>query len=212
MISYCTIVYQEQDEIIRLLKQIKTISTKEDEIVVIQSYRDEEEKQSEWYQSIRQSILEFTDVIYGDFHFHKNFSEMKNYMASLATKDYIFNLDADEYMLDQAYSIINNILLENPKVDLYYLPRINTVENITQEDIDHWGWNLNEFGWINWPDYQPRIYKNNQQIKWTGLVHEHLSGHTNYATVASDPKLAIIHNKDINKQKQQNELYRRIIQ
>jgi hypothetical protein len=210
MISYCTIVYQEHDEVIRLLNQLKTVITENDEIVVVQSYREKEEQESEWYLSLKQSVLEFTNIIYGDFHFHKNFSEMKNHMNSLATKDYIFNLDADEYMLDQAYSIINSILLENPTVDLYYLPRINTVEDITQEDIDSWGWNLNEFGWINWPDYQARIYKNNKSIQWTGVVHEHLSGQKNYATISSDPKLAIIHNKHILKQRVQNLFYNHI--
>jgi hypothetical protein len=210
MISYCTIVYQENDEVIRLLNQLKTISTADDEIIVVQSYRNKEEKQTEWYQSIKRSILEFTNIIYGDFHFDTNFSKMKNYMTSLATKDYIFNLDADEYMLDESYSIIRTILLENPQVDLYYLPRINTVANITQEDIDNWGWSLNEFGWVNWPDYQTRIYKNNKSIQWLGVVHEHLSGQKNYATIPPDPKLAIIHHKDIVKQRGQNLFYNQI--
>lgn len=211
MISYCTIVYQEQDEIVRLLNQLQSIVTANDEIVVVQSYREETEKTSEWYQSIKQNVLSFTNITYSDFHFHKNFSEMKNHMTSLATKEYIFNLDADEHMLDKSYAIIKNILLENPTVDLYYLPRINSVSDITQEDIDCWGWKVNEFGWINWPDYQPRIYKNNKQIQWTGVVHEHLSGQANYATISPDPTVAIIHNKNILKQRDQNLFYREII-
>ena len=39
------------------------------------------------------------------------------------------------------------------------VPRVNTVEGLTQEHINKWRWNVNENGWINWPDYQTRINK-----------------------------------------------------
>jgi hypothetical protein len=33
----------------------------------------------------------------------------------------------------------------NPDVDLFFLPRINTVEGLTQEHIDKWGWRVTIF-------------------------------------------------------------------
>ena len=34
------------------------------------------------------------------------------------------------------------------------------------------GWNVNDKGWVNWPDYQWRIWKNKPKIKWKNKVHE----------------------------------------
>ncbi len=57
------------------------------------------------------------------------------------------------------------------------MPRINTVEGLTQEHIHKWGWRVNNKGWVNFPDYQWRIYKNNGKIKWKNKVHEVLEGY-----------------------------------
>ena len=40
-----------------------------------------------------------------------------------------------------------------------------------------WQWKVNEQGWVNWPDYQWRIWKNIKRIKWKNKVHEVLEGH-----------------------------------
>jgi hypothetical protein len=36
---------------------------------------------------------------------------------------------------------------------MFRVPRVNTVEGITQQHIQQWRWNVNENGWVNWPDY-----------------------------------------------------------
>jgi len=55
-------------------------------------------------------------------------------------------------------------MIEEQPVDLYYVPRVNTVSRITSEHIEKWGWSQNQSGWINFPDYQSRIYKKNARI------------------------------------------------
>ena len=208
MISYCTIVYNEIDEIQRLLSFLSTNLNKDDEIVVVQSYKYDDEQISEIFRDIASIIAQFTQS-YFTFKFQNNFSDMKNFMNQKATKNYIFNLDADEIISVNTLNSIRNVIINN-NIDLYYLPRINTVLNYTDADINMYSWRVNENKWINWPDYQPRIYKNNGLIRWAGAVHEQIMGHSTHAFIDADPNYAIIHTKTIEKQRQQNHLYSQI--
>lgn len=208
MISYCTTVYNEAQELVRLITSIKSTISNSDEIVIVQTHKDDQEKNSEFYQGLK-TICERHATKYGSFHFQNNFADLKNYMNSLASGQYIINLDADETMIPFSLEKLRPTILDND-IDLYYLPRINIVEGITQEDIQKWSWKINERGWINWPDYQPRIYKNNGSIKWVSKVHEHLEGFQNSAMIEADGKIAIMHKKTIDKQRKQNALYETI--
>ena len=205
MISYCITVYNEAQELSRLLMSIKSAMSDSDEIVIVQTHKNEEEKNSEPYRILK-AICEEYGTKYGSFYFENNFADLKNYMNSLASGQYIINLDADETMMPFSLEKLRPSILEND-IDLYFLPRINIVEGITQEDIQKWSWKINERGWINWPDYQPRIYKNNGSIKWVSKVHEHLEGFQTHAMIEADGKIAIVHKKTIEKQRQQNALY-----
>lgn len=205
MISYCTTVYNEAQELPRLIASIRSALSHGDEIIIVQTHRDDQEKDSESYQTLMAICKQYATK-YGSFHFENNFADLKNYMNSLASGQYIINLDADETMMPFSLEKIRSTILEND-IDLYYVPRINIVEGITQEDIQKWSWKINERGWINWPDYQPRIYKNNGSIKWVSKVHEHLEGFQTHAMIEADGKIAIVHKKTIDKQRQQNKLY-----
>jgi glycosyltransferase involved in cell wall biosynthesis len=123
------------------------------------------------------------------------------------TKDYIFFIDADELISD-LLQYLPEILLLNSGVELIHVPRINTVKNLTQEHIDKWGWKLNENEWVNYPDYQSRIVKNSNHIKWENKVHERLVGAKSYTFLPKGYDL--IHNKTIERQEKQNELYSNI--
>jgi glycosyltransferase involved in cell wall biosynthesis len=210
MISYCISVYNEKEEISRLLDILTNAKTENEEIVVLQTYRDQSEKESILHQDIKSIILQFNIDVYDEFHFENKFSNMKNYLNSLATKEYIFNFDADELILHSALEKYRKIIQENQNIDLYYIPRINTVEGLTEDDIKSWSWKINEFGWVNWPDYQPRIYRNIPNIKWIGDVHEYINGYSKAAYIPMEPSVAIIHNKNIHKQRKQNQLYSEI--
>ena len=97
--------------------------------------------------------------------------------------------------------------MENPTIDLYWVPRVNTVEGITQEHINKWRWNVNEKGWVNWPDYQTRILQNSSKIKWGSKVHEVLLGHDTFASLPQKEEWCLYHPKHIDKQEFQNNFY-----
>jgi hypothetical protein len=75
------------------------------------------------------------------------------------------------------------------------------------EHIKKWNWQLNDRGWVNWPDYQWRIWKNIPEIKWVNKVHERLEGFKTYAPLPADEQFALQHPKSINKQIRQNAYY-----
>ena len=131
----------------------------------------------------------------------------KNQLTNYCTGDYIFQIDADE---TPDKSLIDNlplILEANPDNEVYLVPRINTVEGLTQEHINKWGWNVNEKDWVNWPDYQWRIWKNKPEIKWVNKVHEKLEGFKTYAALPAEEGVALYHPKDIKRQEKQNAYY-----
>jgi hypothetical protein len=207
-ISFTITVYNELLELKQLKTLIEQIKEEQDEVVILHTYRDANEQEQALFKDIKQIAESFADR-YTNFHFQNKFCDLKNYLIGLATKDYICNFDADELCTIDTFRLWKQAIMAN-NYDLYYLPRINTVVNYTLDDIKKYKWTINEYGWINWPDYQPRIFKNTRNIKWSGNVHEAITGAVNTAALPADPKFAIIHHKTIQKQRQQNNLYETI--
>ena len=87
------------------------------------------------------------------------------------------------------------------------LGRVNTVEGLTQEHIDIWKWNVNEKGWVNFPDFQTRILQNSRKINWVNKVHEVLTGHNSYSFFPLEKEYCLIHDKTIQRQEKQNTFY-----
>ena len=103
--------------------------------------------------------------------------------------------------------MIKPILKANPHVDLYWIPRINTVDGTMQEHITKWHWQVNEKGWINFPDWQGRLHRNRSNIRWEKPVHEMMVGYQEYSYLPAEKEFCIEHHKDIKKQEKQNEFY-----
>jgi glycosyltransferase involved in cell wall biosynthesis len=141
------------------------------------------------------------------FHpLNKDFASYKNELFKHCSGDFILQLDADELVSKEFLRLIPEILQANPEVDLYYVPRINTVEGLTEEDIQKWGWRY-ENDRVNWPDYQSRIYRNTPEIKWRNAVHEVIEGHKQFTVLPAVDELSLIHHKTITKQRKQNQFY-----
>jgi len=138
---------------------------------------------------------------------NKDFSSQKNFAASKCKGDYIFNIDADELIGEWFINNLPELLSLNESVDVFYVPRINIVNGLTQEHIDKWRWRVNKLGWVNHPDYQMRIYKNIPTIKWVKPVHETLEGQSNVAYLPTTEEFCIMHIKEINRQEKQNAFY-----
>jgi glycosyltransferase involved in cell wall biosynthesis len=204
-ISYAITVCNELEEIKRLVEFLLTYKRDEDEIVILMDNNGTEEV---WdYLLTIESKLGILNRIL----FNKDFSKFKNHLNSLCSGDYIFNIDADEI---PSIILINHLpeLLElNPDVKAFALPRVNTVEGLTQEHIQKWRWNINNSGWVNYPDYQIRVYKNDHGIYWEGKVHERLNIWEESWPLPMDVEdWVLYHHKVISRQEKQNELYSNI--
>jgi hypothetical protein len=198
-ISYAITACNEHVELDKLLKQLTERIRPEDEIVVQMDITATEE--------VKEVVNRYKLMNY--FHpLNKDFATFKNNLKGLCIKDYIFQIDADEYLSEELLTYLPTILEENSNVEMFSIPRINTVEGLTEQHIKQWGWNLNDKGWVNYPDYQNRILKNTSEIYWVNKVHEKLTG----AKVISSlpPGLDLVHPKTIERQEKQNSYYNTI--
>jgi hypothetical protein len=197
-ISYAVTVCNELIEVERLLTQLLAQKHSEDEVVVLYDNNGTKEV-LDYLQTV-----EGIKLVWDNFDGH--FADWKNKLTALCTGDFIFQIDADEYLADECVDLMHQILESNPEVDLYFVPRINTVSGLTEEHIQKWGWNVVN-GRVNWPDYQTRIYRNNSEIKWKKKVHEHVDGYKQYTVLPAVDELALIHPKTIERQEKQNAYY-----
>ena len=201
-ISYAIPVCNEITEIQRLLGFLIENKRVEDEIIVLYDVKNGTIEVEEY---LREASSE------GEFTWHKyafdgHFADMKNELTSLCNGDYIYQIDADEIISDEILQYLPSIL-ETNDIDVLRVPRINTVKGLTQEHIQKWGWRVDDKGWVNFPDYQWRIYRNNDKIKWKNKVHEVLEGHNTFGELPSDVIFCLIHEKTIERQEKQNEYY-----
>jgi glycosyltransferase involved in cell wall biosynthesis len=141
---------------------------------------------------------------------NNNFAAHKNFLAEQCSGDYIFQVDADETFHPNLLTYLHDIV-DNNNIDLFLIPRVNVVTGLTTEDIQRWGWSVNENGWVMFPDYQTRLYRNHVDIKWEGKVHERIVGHKTQAPLPAEEEWALYHIKDIERQRKQNELYQTIV-
>lgn len=200
-ISYAIPVCNEHEELMRLLNILITNKRDEDEIVV---QCDQGNTTSEVYQVLDQFYGKINVV---EFPLKGNFGAFKNNLKQNCTGEWIFQIDADEYVTIEFLQSLHLILQDNPTTEVFLLPRINTVEGLTQEHIQKWRWNVNEKGWVNFPDLQPRILQNSPKINWGNKVHEVLMGHSTWATLPLEDDYCLYHPKHIERQERQNNLY-----
>lgn len=203
-ISYGITVCNEASELQYLIEYIHPLLDKEDEIVVVY---DDNRVTGEVLDVLEHHSGKVTSY---PFDFQQDFLENKNYMNSKCTGDYIFQIDADEV---PSKVLVTNLkaILEANNVDVLITPRVNLVEGLTQEYIDKWKWNVNDKGWVNWPDYQKRVYRNDSSIKWSGhKVHGMVEGYETYSILPQEEVYCIYHNKEIERQVQQNDRYAQI--
>lgn len=202
-ISYAITVCNEKEEIKKLIDFLLHHKRQQDEIVILYDQVNGDEEVINMLTKMNK--LPNFQVWRGSFK--NNFAEWKNKLTEYCRGDYIFQIDADEIPSQVLIDNIPNIIESNLHNDVYLVPRINTVEGLTQEHIQKWKWDVNEQGWVNWPDYQWRIWKNLPEIKWVNKVHERLSGFKTYAYLPSTEELALKHHKFIERQEKQNKLY-----
>ena len=203
-ISYAIPVCNEIIEIEKLLKFLKTRITKDDEVIVL---FDTHNGSSSVEQFLRAKSVNPTFFQWYPYHFDGHFANMKNHLKSLCTGDWIFQIDADELPHESLITNLKELLKLNPTTEMFLVPRVNTVEGLTQEHVNKWRWNVNEKGWVNWPDYQTRIIQNGPKIKWQNKVHEQIIGISIQGALPMEEEWCLYHPKTIGRQEAQNRLY-----
>jgi len=207
-ISYAVPVCNELVELERLLGQLIKHKREEDEIVIL---FDSENGTTKVEEFLRAKSVNNPKFQWYSNPLNKDFAQQKNYLTKMCTGDWVFLIDADEYPDDYIFNGLPWIINENPEVEAYWVSRINTVNGLTQDHVNKWGWIVDNKGRVNFPDKQMRIYKNDpERIKWTRPVHEQLIGYTKFASLPSNEEYCLHHPKDIKRQERQNDFYEKI--
>jgi hypothetical protein len=203
-ISYAVTVCNEIEEVKRLLDILFKNISEDDEVVVLVDTKNGTPEVENYISSLTGTPnFKWAGVL-----FNNDFASFKNKLKSLCTKDFIFQIDADEVISEFMIEILPQILEANPELECASVPRINTVEGLTQEHINKWGWNVSANGWVNFPDFQMRILKNKPEIKWMNKVHEKIVGYKTHAYLPYDQEeWCLQHPKTIERQERQNNFY-----
>tara|TARA_B100001564_G_scaffold360019_1_gene384786 strand:- start:4274 stop:4897 length:624 start_codon:yes stop_codon:yes gene_type:complete len=202
-ISYAITVCNEAKEIKSLVDLLMVGKRKQDEVVVLFDQKNGDEKIAEFLTT----YSKYPNFQFWRGFFEGHFADWKNKLTEYCDGDYIFQIDADEYPHETLLKMLPTILESNPDNEVYLVPRVNTVEGLTEAHIQKWGWVVDNKGWINYPDYQWRIWKNKPEIKWKNKVHEVLDGFKAYAPLPAQEELALYHPKEIKRQEKQNAYY-----
>jgi len=205
-ISYGITVHNEHEELNKLLEVLVHKTDPEDEIVICVDGNDEKVQEviASWVQQYGHDDMK-TIIVYNR-KLDGNFADHKNSVIEKSSGDYIFHIDADEYPHEILLKQLKQILEIND-VDLIWIPRVNTIDGMTEEHIKKWGWRVTENRWVNYPDYQARVFRNHKDIRWTRPLHEHIVGCKTYAHLPPHEELSLYHPKTIQKQEQQKLFY-----
>ncbi|NDB55423.1 glycosyltransferase [archaeon] len=218
-ISYSITVYNEYKELDNLLDHLSKHIREEDEVVITRDISKVGKGVFEpEFQALEKVLEKYEYHTYfkprqlkvNSFHFNKDFSKLKNFAKEQCSGDFIFSIDADEIPNEILIKQLPDILEIND-TDLVWVPRINIVNGITDFHLNLWKWRQTEQGWINFPDYQARIFRNTDDIKWVKPVHEVIDGAKTYSHLPPHEELTLKHVKKIQRQEQQNKLYEQIL-
>jgi esterase/lipase len=204
-ITYAITVCNELNEITNLVNFLHPRIEKNDEIL-IQYDEDSVTKGVMDYLTILTQLHTNQIKVIG-FPLNGDFASYKNNLKNNAKGIFIFQIDADEIPSEYLIENIHDFIEYNKDVDLYFVPRVNTVEGLTDEHIQKWRWNVNEKGWVNFPDYQTRIYRRTSEIHWINKVHERIVGFNTMTVLPSEEDYCLYHHKEIQRQEKQNAYY-----
>ena len=202
-ISYAITVCNEVEEVKKLIDFLHSNKRAEDEICVLLD-------KPKAHHSLVDRLYKYSSanwIYLKESAFNNHFADWKNELTKMCSGDYIFQIDADELPHKNLIENLPTLLEHNSAVELYAIPRVNTVEGLTNEHIQKWKWNVNEKGWVNFPDLQQRIYVNSGVVKWKNKVHEVLEGNDFFGIFPNHEEICILHHKDIKRQEQQNNYY-----
>jgi len=203
-ISYCITVCDEDKEIQNLMTvMLENIDLNEDEIIILCDTK----KTNDEVIRVCTEYSQKNGVVFIQDEFDNHFANWKNKFKEHASGDYIFQIDADEVPSSYLIKIIKEFILHNHNIELFWVPRENYVDGITEEHIIKWNMRVDQKERINFPDYQARLFKNLPYIKWKNKVHEIIVGTKKQAAIPAETKFCLLHEKTIERQEKQNNYY-----
>lgn len=207
-ITYAITVCNELDEITKLVDFLKDKIEKDDEILIQYDEDSATESVINYLKIISQ--LHNSNIKVISFPLNGDFASYKNNLKNHSNGMFIFQIDADEIPSEYLMQNIHDFLEYNKDVDLFFVPRVNTVKDLTKEHIRKWGWKVDDNGWVNFPDYQTRLYRRTSEIEWNGKVHERIVGYNTLSVLPAEEQYSLYHHKEIERQEKQNAYYETI--
>jgi hypothetical protein len=204
-VTYAITVCNELEEITKLIDFLKNKIDKDDEILIQYDENSTTKPVKDYLTIISQ--LHNTNIKVISYPLNNDFASFKNNLKDNASGIFIFQIDADEIPSEDLMENIKDIIEYNKDVDLFFVPRVNTVEGLTKEHIKKWKWQVNELGWVNFPDYQTRLYRRTSEIQWQGKVHERIVGYNTLSVLPQEERYCLYHHKKIERQEKQNAYY-----
>jgi hypothetical protein len=208
-ISYGITVCDESEELTTLLNYLYDKIDENDEVIVLRDM-------GKTNHDVTKIIVHFHEKFKyqmksADTNLNGDFATFKNHLLTIATGDYLFQIDADEIPSEFLIENIKPILKINSDIDCFYIPRVNKVDGLTPQHVEKWRWAVDENQRVNFPDPQMRLFKLNKDIKWKNKVHEVLEGQSTFSTLPYDTEdFCLYHIKSIEKQEKQNKFYETI--
>ena len=204
-ITYAVTVCNELEEITKLINFLHPRIKSEDEILIQYDENSTTDAVKQYLLIISQ--LHNTNIRVISYPLNNDFASFKNNLKDNANGIFIFQIDADEIPSEYLVENLSDFIEYNKDVDLFFVPRINTVSGLTPDHIKKWGWNVSQNGWVNFPDYQTRIYRRTSEIEWVGNVHERIVGYNTLSVLPAEEDYCLYHPKQIERQEKQNAYY-----
>jgi len=136
-VSYGITVCNELEEITKLINFLHPRVMEDDEILV---QYDEDSVTEDVLNYLRIIDELHTNVKIIGFPLNKNFADFKNNLKNYASGLFIVQLDADELPSEELIANMHDLLDANKDIDLFFVPRINTVDGLTIAHLKKWGW------------------------------------------------------------------------
>lgn len=150
-ISYCITAFNEHKELESLLRFLKQNIREEDEVIIQldDNHTIEVLEVCNLFTNFNHTgdipSSEIKNSIYYSFPLNKDFATFKNELTQQVTGDYIFSIDADEIPHIDLIKVLPLMLEQNPEVDMFLVPRVNTINNLGLSHVQKWNWKVDKF-------------------------------------------------------------------